>query len=52
MIILEVNRKKMTSVRDFEDILRRTAGGDEVILLVRSETDGNSQDFIATVKVR
>jgi serine protease Do len=52
MIILEVNRKKMSSVRDFEDILRRTAGGDEVILLVRSETDGNSQDFIATVKVR
>ncbi|RPJ02955.1 MAG: PDZ domain-containing protein, partial [Candidatus Aminicenantes bacterium] len=52
MIILEVNRKKMTSVRDFEDILRRTASGDEVILLVRQETDGSSQDFIATVKVR
>ena len=52
MIILEVNRQKVTSVRDFEDILKRTASGDEVILLVRQETDGKPQDFIATVKVR
>ena len=52
MIILEVNRKKMTSVRDFDDILKRTAAGDEVILLIRQETDGSQQDFIATVKVR
>ncbi len=52
MIILEVNRNKMTSVRDFDDILKKTASGDEVILLVRRETDGGSQDFIATVKVR
>jgi serine protease Do len=52
MIILEVNRKKMTSVGDFDDILKKTASGDEVILLVRTEGDGKSQDFIATVKVR
>jgi serine protease Do len=52
MIILEVNRKKMTSVRDFEDILKRTASGDEVILLVRQETEARSQDFIVSVKVR
>jgi serine protease Do len=52
MIILEVNRKKVTTVRDFEDILKRTASGDEVILLVRQETEGRSQDFIVTVKVR
>ena len=52
MIILEVNRKKMTTVRDFEDILKKTASGDEVILLVRQETDGRPQDFIVTVKVR
>jgi serine protease Do len=52
MIIVEVNRKKVTSVRDFEDILKRTAAGDEVILLVRQETDGRSQDFIVSVKVR
>ena len=52
MIILEVNRKKVISVRDFEDILKKTESGDEVILLVRQEQDGRSQDFIATVKVR
>ena len=52
MIILEVNRTKMTSVRDFEDILKKTASGDEVILLIRREAERSSQDFIATVKVR
>ena len=52
MIILEVNRKKVATVRDFEDILKKTAAGDEVILLVRREADGGSQDFIATVKIR
>ena len=52
MIILEVNRKRVTAVRDFEDILKKTAGGDEVILLVRREAEGRSQDFIVTVKVR
>jgi serine protease Do len=52
MIILEVNRKKVATVRDFEDILKKTAAGDEVILLVRQEADGGSQDFIATVKIR
>jgi serine protease Do len=52
MIILEVNRKKMTAVRDFEDILKKTAAGDEVILLVRQETEGRPQDFIVSVKVR
>ena len=52
MIIIEVNRKKVTTVGDFEDILKKTASGDEVILLVRQELDGRPQDFIATVKVR
>ncbi len=52
MIILEVNRKKVTTVGEFQDILKKTASGDEVILLVRTEADGKSQDFIATVKVR
>lgn len=52
MIILEVNRKKVTTVREFETILKRTESGDEIILLVRQETDGRSQDFIVSVKVR
>jgi serine protease Do len=52
LIIIEVNRKRVTAVRDFEEILKKTASGDEVILLVRQEIDGKPQDFIATVKVR
>ncbi|HOW86453.1 MAG TPA: Do family serine endopeptidase [Candidatus Aminicenantes bacterium] len=52
MIIIEANRRKMTTVRDFEDILKKTAKGDEIILLVRQETEQKSQDFIVTVKVR
>jgi serine protease Do len=52
MIILEVNRRKVTTVGEFEDILKKTASGDEVILLVRQELEGRPQDFIATVKVR
>jgi serine protease Do len=52
MIIIEVNRKKVTTVREFENILKTTESGDEVILLVRQELEGRSQDFIATVKVR
>jgi serine protease Do len=52
LIIVEVNRRKVTSVRDFEDILKRTTAGDEVILLIRQETESRSQDFIVSVKVR
>ena len=52
MIILEVNRRKVTTVGEFEDILKKTESGDEVILLVRQELEGRPQDFIATVKVR
>jgi S1-C subfamily serine protease len=52
MIILEVNRRKVTTVGEFENILKKTESGDEVILLVRQELDGRPQDFIASVKVR
>jgi len=52
MIIIEVNRRKMTSVADFDGILKKTPSGDEVVLLIRQETEGAAQDFIVTVKVR
>jgi serine protease Do len=52
MIILEVNRRKVTTVQDFEEILKKTASGDEVILLVRQEAEAGPQEFIASVKVR
>jgi len=50
-IILEANRKKISTVREFESILKKTLSGDEVILLVRRESDGQSQDLILPLKV-
>lgn len=52
MIIVEVNRKKVVTVRDFENILKNTESGEEVILLVRREAESRTQDFIVAVKVR
>lgn len=50
-IILEVNRMKVTSVREFQDILKKTESGEEIILLVRREGDGQKIDFIVTLRV-
>jgi serine protease Do len=50
-IILEVNRRKVATVREFESVLKKTTSGDEVILLVRREGDGQSQDIILPMKV-
>jgi len=50
-LILEVNRRRVASVAEFEGLLRRTASGDYVMLLVRRESDGGSQDTIITIRV-
>lgn len=50
-IILEVNRVKVNSVKEFQDILKKTESGEEVILLVRRESDGEKVDFIVTLRV-
>ena len=50
-IILEVNRFKVSSVREFQDILKKTESGDEMILLVRRESEGEKIDFIVTLRV-
>jgi serine protease Do len=52
MIIIEVNRKKITSVREFESAIKETEPGDEIILLVRSETENRTQDIIIPIRVR
>ncbi len=51
MVILEVNRQKVATIRDFENVVKKTAAGDELILLVRIETDGRTQDAIITLRV-
>jgi serine protease Do len=50
-LILEVNRRRVTSVAEFEGLLKRTASGDYMMLLVRRESDGASQDTIVTIRV-
>ena len=50
-IIIEVNRKRITTVREFEAILKKTPSGEEIIVLVRTESEGQSQDQIRTIRV-
>ncbi len=52
MVILEVNRTKVTSVREFESVLKKSTSDDEIILLVRIESQNGTQDSIVTLKVR
>lgn len=49
-IILEVNRTRVTSTREFQNALRRLKSGEPIILLVRREADGRSNDFIVTLR--
>jgi serine protease Do len=51
MVILEVNRQKVMTIREFENVLKKTSAGDEIILLVRIETDGRAQEAIITLRV-
>lgn len=50
-IILEVNRKKVTTVEDFEKILKDVESGQVLLLLVRREQDGEAIDRIVTLRV-
>lgn len=51
-IILEVNRQKINSVNQWESILKRVKPGDALLLLIRREQDGRSQDAIVTLRVQ
>jgi serine protease Do len=51
-IILEVNRQKIDSVNQWESILRKAKPGDALLLLIRREQDGRSQDAIVTLRVQ
>ena len=50
-IILEVNRKKVTSLRDLENILKKVKSGDAIILYIRREGDLGVQNFIVTLRI-
>lgn len=50
-IIVEVNQRAVTTVKEFENILQKTASGKSIMLLVRRESEGASQDTIITLRV-
>ncbi len=50
-IILEVNRKRVTDVGEFEKILKNMESGQVLLLLVRREQDGEFIDRIITLRV-
>jgi serine protease Do len=50
-IILEINRKSAAAVADFENALKRARSGDHLMLLVRREAEGLTQDSIITLRV-
>jgi len=50
-IILEVNRKEIDSVKELENVMKKTESGDAIILLIRRESNGEFQDFIVTLRI-
>jgi len=50
-IILEVNQMKMETVKGLENILKKAKRGDAIMLLLRREGNGRSQDFIRTLSI-
>ena len=52
MIIVEVNRARVTAVKEFENIVKKATPDDELILLVRIESENRAQDTIVTLKVK
>jgi serine protease Do len=50
-IILEVNRRKVSTVEEMERIMAKFESGQAIILLVRREQDGDSIDRIVTLRV-
>lgn len=50
-IIIEVNKKKVNSYRELENIVKKTKPGDPIMLLLRRESDGRVQEFIRTLRI-
>ena len=50
-IILEVNREIVTTEEQWDNIIGRKKSGDALLLRVRREANGQSQDLIVTIKI-
>jgi len=50
-IILEANREKVKTDRDFRNIVNKLDSGDTLVLLIRRERDGEQEEFIRTLRI-
>jgi serine protease Do len=50
-ILLEVNRTKVSTVDQWDKILEKAPAGSVLMLLIRREGNGQSQDVIVTVRI-
>jgi serine protease Do len=50
-IILEVNREIVTTEEQWDSIINKKKSGDALLLRIRHEADGQSQDLIVTIKI-
>ena len=50
-ILLEANRQKLETLEQWDALLAKLKPGDAILLGVRRESDGQSQDFIVTLRV-
>jgi serine protease Do len=50
-ILLEVNRTKISTIDQWDKILEKTPAGSVLMLLIRREGVGQSQDFIVSVRI-
>ncbi len=50
-IILEINRKRVKTVDDVKSILKNVDSGDPILLLIRRERRGLSEDYLVTLRI-
>lgn len=50
-IILEANRQEVTTAEELEKIISKLKPGDGLILLIRRERNGESREFITTLRI-
>jgi len=50
-IILEANRQEVRTTDELEKIISKLNPGDGLILLIRRERNGESREFIITLKI-
>jgi serine protease Do len=50
-IVLEVNRQRVSTEEEWDAVVGKKKSGEALLLLIRRESDGQSQDSIVTIRV-